>query len=158
MFDAHCANCLHLKGSSRFAETRRTEKRLCKKLKNYAPELIGMDLSMPVMNGLDAARLIHHLLPRVPIIMFSECAGAFTQQQASAVGIAALVSKEHVTSLVGTAVTWLKTLLRKSICLPNPGIQGCLSSRNARLRVHQKWPVALLDGLSCGLWPGDACK
>jgi DNA-binding NarL/FixJ family response regulator len=92
MFDAHCAN-LHLKGSSRFAEKRRTEKRLSKKLKNYAPELIGMDLSMPVMNGLDAARLIHHLLPRVPIIMFSECAGAFTQQQASAVGIAALVSK-----------------------------------------------------------------
>jgi two-component system, NarL family, response regulator NreC len=32
------------------------------------PDLILLDLSMPVMNGLDAARALKRLLPEVPIV------------------------------------------------------------------------------------------
>ena len=36
------------------------------------PDLIMMDLSMPVVNGIEAARTLKRLMPTVPIIMFSE--------------------------------------------------------------------------------------
>ena len=35
------------------------------------PDLIILDLSMPVMNGLDTARELKRLMPDVPIILFS---------------------------------------------------------------------------------------
>ena len=41
------------------------------KAQQLRPELIVLDLSMPVMNGLDAARVLKRLMPRVPIIMYS---------------------------------------------------------------------------------------
>lgn len=36
------------------------------------PDLIILDLSMPVMNGLEAARELKRLMPEVPIILFSQ--------------------------------------------------------------------------------------
>jgi chemotaxis response regulator CheB len=36
------------------------------------PELIILDLSMPVMNGMDAARELKKLMPDVPIILFTQ--------------------------------------------------------------------------------------
>jgi two-component system, NarL family, nitrate/nitrite response regulator NarL len=35
------------------------------------PSLIVMDLSMPVMNGLDAAREINRVMPAVAIVLFT---------------------------------------------------------------------------------------
>jgi DNA-binding NarL/FixJ family response regulator len=35
------------------------------------PDLIILDLSMPVMNGLEAARRLKRLMPSTPIILFS---------------------------------------------------------------------------------------
>lgn len=37
----------------------------------FRPDLIILDLSMPVMNGLEAAREIKRILPHVPIILFT---------------------------------------------------------------------------------------
>jgi YesN/AraC family two-component response regulator len=34
-----------------------------------SPDLIVLDLAMPVMNGLDAARMLRRLMPAVPLIM-----------------------------------------------------------------------------------------
>ena len=80
-----------------------------RKAQTLRPELIVMDLSMPVMNGLDAARLIQQSFPKVPIILFSEHAGAFIRQDAQAAGITALVSKEqHASTLIGTARDLIK--------------------------------------------------
>ena len=39
------------------------------------PDLIILDLSMPVMNGLEAARELKVLMPRVPLLMFTNNAG-----------------------------------------------------------------------------------
>jgi DNA-binding NarL/FixJ family response regulator len=61
------------------------------------PDLVVLDLSMPVMNGLDAARALKRLMPTVPLIMFSECSDAFSEQEARSAGISTLISNsEHV--------------------------------------------------------------
>jgi YesN/AraC family two-component response regulator len=51
------------------------------------PNLILLDLAMPVMNGLDAARALKQLMPEVPIVMFSAYADSFTEKEARAAGI-----------------------------------------------------------------------
>ena len=38
----------------------------------HRPELIILDLSMPVLNGLDAAKELKKLMPDVPIILFTQ--------------------------------------------------------------------------------------
>src|SRR5713101_8628779 len=68
------------------------------------PDLILLDLSMPVMNGLDAARVLKRRMPEVPLIMFSAYSDSFTQREARSAGISALVSKsEHMSVLIGKA-------------------------------------------------------
>jgi|ERR1700732_243180 CheY-like chemotaxis protein len=39
--------------------------------KKHKPDLIILDLSMPIMNGLDAARELKRILPQIPIILFT---------------------------------------------------------------------------------------
>jgi DNA-binding NarL/FixJ family response regulator len=57
------------------------------------PDLILLDLSMPVMNGLDAARALKRLMPKVPIMMFSVYSDSFTEKEVRSAGVSALVSK-----------------------------------------------------------------
>ena len=66
------------------------------------PDLILLDLSMPVMNGLDAARALKRLMPKVPIVMFSIHSDAFTEKEARSAGAAALISKfANMSELLG---------------------------------------------------------
>jgi DNA-binding NarL/FixJ family response regulator len=68
------------------------------------PDLIVMDLSMPVMNGIDAARTLKTLMPIVPIIIFSEYSDVFSEDEARSAGISALVAKsEHASVLISKA-------------------------------------------------------
>lgn len=68
------------------------------------PDLIVLDLSMPVMNGLDAARVLRRLMPEVPLIMYSVFGDRFVQHQAELIGINEVVSKsEHASVLVAKA-------------------------------------------------------
>ena len=68
------------------------------------PDLIVLDLSMPVMNGLDAARVLKRMMPSVPIIMYSAFEDKVSEQLARFRGISALVSKsEHVSVLIDKA-------------------------------------------------------
>ena len=74
------------------------------KASELRPDLIVLDLSMPVMNGLDAARVLKRIMPSVSLIMFSEYSNTFSEQEAHAAGISALVSKEeHVSVLIEKA-------------------------------------------------------
>jgi DNA-binding NarL/FixJ family response regulator len=68
------------------------------------PDLIVMDLSMPVMNGIEAARALKVLLPTVPLIIFSAYSDVFSENEARSAGVAALVSKsDHVSVLIDKA-------------------------------------------------------
>src|SRR5260370_19063928 len=72
--------------------------------KESHPDLILLDLSMPVMNGLDAARALKRLMPEVPIVMFSVYSDSFTEKEARSAGASTLVSKsERMSVLVGIA-------------------------------------------------------
>ena len=65
------------------------------------PDLIVLDLSMPVMNGLEAARELKRLMPHVPLIMYSAYGDILAEQQGRAIGISEVISKsEPGTTLV----------------------------------------------------------
>ena len=57
------------------------------------PDLIILDLSMPVMNGLEAANAIRENLPSVPILLFTVHKTRFLEAEALAHGIRAVVGK-----------------------------------------------------------------
>jgi DNA-binding NarL/FixJ family response regulator len=79
-------------------------KEAIEKAQELHPDLIVLDLSMPVMNGLDAARVLKRRMPTVPLILFSEYEDTFSEQEARSVGISALISKsEHMSVLVEKA-------------------------------------------------------
>jgi DNA-binding NarL/FixJ family response regulator len=74
------------------------------KAQELRPDLIVLDLSMPVMNGIDAARALRRLMPAVPLIIFSEYSDVFSAEEARSAGISALVLKsEHLSVLLGKA-------------------------------------------------------
>jgi two-component system, chemotaxis family, protein-glutamate methylesterase/glutaminase len=64
------------------------------------PDLIVLDLSMPVMNGLQAAGVLKHLLPSVPIILFSMFEGGLSEKHIKQMGISEVVSKSDPVSLL----------------------------------------------------------
>ena len=59
----------------------------------FKPDVIVLDVCMPVMNGLDAAPVLHNMAPQAPIILFTLHKDVLTEKQAIAVGICAVVSK-----------------------------------------------------------------
>jgi len=68
------------------------------KAEKLKPDLIILDLVMPVMTGLDAAPLLKQLLPDVLIILFTQQEGSEVERLAQAAGIDAVVSKSQVAS------------------------------------------------------------
>jgi len=57
------------------------------------PGLVILDLSMPVMNELDAARELKVLMPHVPLLMFTNNAAGIVEKEARSAGISAVISK-----------------------------------------------------------------
>lgn len=67
----------------------------------HRPELIILDLSMPVLNGLDAARELKKLMPRVPIILFTQYADLSYALSRDQLNVDRIVSKGNATELMG---------------------------------------------------------
>jgi two-component system nitrate/nitrite response regulator NarL len=64
------------------------------KARELKPDLIVLDLSMPVMNGLEAAPVLRRMLPNAPIIMFTLYTGKFLEQGAASAGVTEVISKD----------------------------------------------------------------
>jgi two-component system nitrate/nitrite response regulator NarL len=58
------------------------------------PDLIVLDLSMPVMSGLDAAPYLRTVLPETRLLLFTVHNGLEVERLARAAGIQAVVSKD----------------------------------------------------------------
>jgi DNA-binding NarL/FixJ family response regulator len=73
------------------------------------PDLVVLDLSMPVMNGLEAAFRLKKMMPGMPIILYTLCEGAIRESDARAAGISAVIPKgDGMENLVREARTLLK--------------------------------------------------
>jgi CheY-like chemotaxis protein len=68
---------------------------------HHRPDLIILDLSMPVMNGLEAARELKKLMPHVPIILFTQHAELGNRIGVMNIDVDRIVSKNEASSLMG---------------------------------------------------------
>jgi len=74
------------------------------KAKALNPDLIVLDVSMPVMNGLEAARILHEIMPSVPVILCSLHTDRILEMEARSAGVDAVFSKaENMQTLINKA-------------------------------------------------------
>ena len=71
------------------------------KTRTLHPDLIVMDFSMPVMNGIEAAALLKAMVPKVPIIMYTVHDTVAMKVHALAVGVRAVIQKNEMGGLAG---------------------------------------------------------
>jgi CheY-like chemotaxis protein len=74
------------------------------------PDLVILDLSMPVMDGLQAAKAICKILPNVPIILFTLHAQAIRPSDIERSCIVRVVAKEEANTLVRHAEDLLRAV------------------------------------------------
>src|ERR1700688_3280412 len=68
------------------------------------PDLIILDITMPVLNGLDAARVIRITLPDLPILLFTMHEGKHAIDDAKKIGIEGFVCKSEPSATLLAAV------------------------------------------------------
>ena len=62
------------------------------------PDMVLLDLSMPVMNGLDAARELSRIRPDLPVVMFTD--STEITREALLCGCRGVISKTQILSLI----------------------------------------------------------
>lgn len=73
------------------------------------PDLILTDLSMPNMNGLEETRLLHQLMPDMPVLVYTAYGDPFVEKALRSAGASAVISKsEAVVSLIAKARSLLE--------------------------------------------------
>ena len=73
------------------------------KAQKLHPDLIVIDLVMPVMNGIDASRTLKRLMPTVPILMFTTFADPRIKNVALAAGVQRVFDKtDAATQLISS--------------------------------------------------------
>ena len=81
------------------------------KAKELNPDLIILDLSMPQMNGIEAARVLKKILPQTPIVMLTSHDPSTLGYDTRAAGIDAVVAKNGDMSLL---MARLQSLLQEA--------------------------------------------
>lgn len=74
------------------------------KAKEFRPDLVVTDFSMPVMNGLEEIYALKKVMPSIPIILYSTYMDSFIEKEGRAAGASAVVAKtDVVANLIATA-------------------------------------------------------
>ena len=79
-----------------------------KKAEELRPDLIVLDLSMPVMNGIQAARILKKFIPAAPLILFTAHQDELLGAEAFDAGFSEVVSKADF----GVLVRHVRSLLK----------------------------------------------
>jgi DNA-binding NarL/FixJ family response regulator len=69
-------------------------KEAIEKAKELSPNVIILDLSMPIMSGLEAAAVLNKLMPAVPIVLFTSFIAKGLEEEAHSAGICKVMAKE----------------------------------------------------------------
>jgi two-component system chemotaxis response regulator CheY len=78
------------------------------KAQQIHPDLIILDLSMPQMNGLEAAQELQRLMPAIPLLMFTTHLTSELEREATRTGIREVISKSDGAQAV---IKSIRTLL-----------------------------------------------
>jgi CheY-like chemotaxis protein len=70
------------------------------KARELRPDAVLLDFSMPLMNGLEAARILKQLMPSVPLFMLTALYSSRLQHEAEAAGVSEVFSKNGDMSAV----------------------------------------------------------
>jgi DNA-binding NarL/FixJ family response regulator len=68
------------------------------------PDMVVLDITMPVLSGLDAAREIKNFLPQVPILILSMHTGEHVIKQLKSLGVQGFVTKGQAATTLLQAV------------------------------------------------------
>jgi DNA-binding NarL/FixJ family response regulator len=68
-------------------------KEAVEKAKDFAPDLVILDITMPLLNGLDAARMIRESSPKTPILILSVHKSRQLMEEARKIGVRGYVTK-----------------------------------------------------------------
>ena len=74
------------------------------KARELRPDLIILDITMPVLNGIDAARIIRQTLPELPILLLSMHDGKHIIEDARRIGVRGYVTKAQAAATLLDAV------------------------------------------------------
>jgi DNA-binding NarL/FixJ family response regulator len=99
LFRTALKHVLEATGRWEIIETRDGEEAVAKSLETH-PDIIVLDLAMPVKDGLSAAREISKVLPETPIVMCTMHASPAVELEARKSGVRQLISKTESTTIV----------------------------------------------------------
>lgn len=71
------------------------------------PDCIVLDLAMPRMNGFAAARTLHQIMPKTPLVIFTLYKEILNRPEAPDVGVQAAVSKTDGLNALAAEITSL---------------------------------------------------
>jgi len=77
------------------------------KAQELRPDAIVLDLAMPEMNGLEAARVLRRIMPTTPLLMFTTHCVPNLEKEAITAGIRKVVSKSDGAIAVLNAIVHL---------------------------------------------------
>ena len=81
------------------------------------PDLVLLDLSMPLMNGVEVASLIRNRIPNTPVVVYTMFDDVLGKPLAATLGIAAIVSKSDG---LAKLVARIEALLESSTLVQPP--------------------------------------
>lgn len=79
-------------------------KEALEKFKELKPDLVILDITMPLMNGLEAARAIHSVSPKTPVLILSVHKSKQLIEEARRIGVRGYVTKEDAVQNIVQAV------------------------------------------------------
>jgi DNA-binding NarL/FixJ family response regulator len=78
------------------------------KAQKLRPDIIVLDLSMPLMNGLTAGHILKETMPETPLILFTSFGTLVSTHDLESAGFSALIPKDDAGKLVMTAQALLR--------------------------------------------------